>query len=91
MKKILLTAIVATSILLASCGSGIDSKLDRLEEIEKELMAKENGGEEDIVTDFNVLGKRLELVSEADKIREELRKVEKDMTEVQKSKFEKFK
>lgn len=91
MKKILLTAIAVTSLLLASCGSGIDSKLDRLEEIEKELMAKENGGEEDIVTDINVLGKRMELVSEADEIREELRKVEKDMTEVQKSKFEKFK
>lgn len=91
MKKILLTAIAVTSLLLASCGSSIDSKLDRLEEIEKELMAKENGGEEDIVTDINVLGKRMELVTEAAEIREELRKVEKDMTEVQKSKFEKFK
>lgn len=84
-------AIIAASLLLASCGSGIDSKLDRLEEIEKELMAKENGGEEDIVTDIDVLGKRLELVSEAAEITEELKKVEDDMTEEQKSKFEKYK
>lgn len=91
MKKLLSTAIIAASLLLASCGSGIDSKLDRLEEIEKELMAKENGGEEDIVTDIDVLGKRLELVSEAAEITEELKKVEDDMTEEQKSKFEKYK
>lgn len=91
MKKLLSIAIIAASLLLASCGSGIDSKLDRLEEIEKELMAKENGGEEDIVTDIDVLGKRLELVSEAAEITEELKKVEDDMTEEQKSKFEKYK
>lgn len=91
MKKLLSMAIIAASLLLASCGSGIDSKLDRLEEIEKELMAKENGGEEDIVTDIDVLGKRLELVSEAAEITEELKKVEDDMTEEQKSKFEKYK
>lgn len=75
MKKLFLTAFVASMFIFASCSNAIDKKLDRLEELkEQSLKLDETGASATEYTD---------IFSEVMDIMKELDGMKKDMTKEQ--------